>query len=82
MQEAGFTTCSPGKLSAGQFCQFSQRAPRPALCPKLLQGVLSSASAVLGDDFIPVELDGGQHSLFYSPFPFRLHFSQGSKGTA
>ena len=74
-------TCSPGKLSAGQFCQFSQRAPHPALCPKLLQGVLS-ASVVLGDDFTPVELGGGQHSLFYCPFPFRLHFSQDSKGIA
>ena len=81
MQEASFMTCSPGKLSAGQFCQSSRRAPHPALCPKLLQGVLS-ASVVLGDDFIPVELDGGQHSLFYSPFPFRLHFSQDSKGVA
>lgn len=81
MQEAGFMTCSPGKLSVGQFCQFSQSAPRPALCLKLLEGVLA-ASAVLGDDFIPVELYGGQHSLFYSPFPFRLHFSRDSNGIA
>ena len=25
-------------------------------------------------DLIPVELDGGQHSLFYNPLPFDLNF--------
>ena len=70
---------------------FSWRAVcRPALPAfpgrLILPFVLSSCRAccwpapVVGDDFIPVELDGGQHSLFYSPFLFRLHFSQGSEG--
>lgn len=30
--------------------------------------------------FILVELDGGQHSLFYNPFPFRLNCNQGLRG--
>ena len=38
-----------------------------------------SATAV-ANDLILVELDDGQHSLFYNPFPSGLNFSQGLGG--
>lgn len=66
----------------GPVCQFSQRPSSPPLSSQLLQGRVAGQRRVVGDDFIPVELGGGQHSLFYGPFPFRLRFSPDSKGAA
>ena len=45
----------------------------------LFQGYCRSATAV-ASDLILVELDGGQHSLFYNPLPFDLNFNQGLVG--
>ena len=38
-----------------------------------------SVTAV-GSDLILVELDDGQHSLFYNPFPFGFNVNRGLRG--
>ena len=37
-------------------------------------------ATAMTNDLVITELAGGQHSLFYSPFPFALNFNQGLGG--
>ena len=49
--------------------------PHPDRHPEFLSGYCRSATAV-ANDLILVELDGRQHSLFYSPLSLGLNFNQ------
>ena len=44
--------------------------------------VCCKSVTIVTNDSIPVELDGGEHSLFYNSFPFDLNFNQSSGGTS
>ena len=48
--------------------------PQPDLCPEFLSGCI--VATTVDNDLILVELEGGQHSLVYNPFPFDLNFNQ------
>ena len=52
--------------------------PNSFQCVLFLSGCIASVAS----DLILVELDGGQQSLFYNPFPFGLNFSQSLGGVS